>query len=67
MIIHMWKCIYVVGINFEFILENVGRTIQLVFQRAESAKVIYIHIVGKNSVIIKNKGYIHYIDCNVTS
>ena len=42
------------------------KKIKLVFQRSQSEKVIQRKLVGKNGVIIKNKGDIHYIDCNVT-
>ena len=36
------------------------------FRRAQSEKDRQINIVGNNGVIIKNKGDIHYVDCNVT-
>ena len=58
--------IAVVGMDFEDILSNGGRAINLVFQRYQSSKVIQRNIVGNNGVIIKNKGEINYVDCNVT-
>ena len=36
------------------------------FQRSQIYKVRQRKLVGKNGVIIKNKGDIHYVDCNVT-
>ena len=56
----------VVGVDFEDSLDNCGREIKLVFQRAQSSKVRQRNIVGKNDVIIKRKGDIHCVDCNIT-
>ena len=58
--------IYAVGMDFEDSIENGGRSINLFFQRSQSDKVRQRNLVGKNGVIIKNKGYIHYFDCYVT-
>ena len=58
--------IYVVGVDFQDILENGGRAIKLVFQISKSAKVRHRKLVAENGVIIKNKWDIHYVDCNIT-
>ena len=56
----------VVGVCFEGSLDNGGRTINIVFQRAQSDKVRQKNIIGKNSVIFKKKVDIHDVDCSVT-
>ena len=57
---------YVVGVDFQDILENGGRSIKLVFQISKSAKVRQRNLVGINGVIIENKGDTNYVYCNVT-
>ena len=47
--------IAVVGVAFEYSLDNGGREIKIAFQRDESSKVRQINLVGKNDVIIKIK------------
>ena len=58
--------IVVVGMDSEYSLENCVYDINIYFQRSQSEKVRQRKIVGKNGVIIKKKGEIHYVDCNVT-
>ena len=58
--------IYVVGVDFEDILENGGRAIKLVFQISKGAKVIQGKLAGKNSFIIENKWDTNYVYCNLT-
>ena len=57
--------IALVGMDFEDRLENGSRAIEL-FLISQSKKVRQRKLVGKNGVIIKNKGDIHYVDCNIT-
>ena len=51
---------------FESSLEYCGRSINLVFQRAQSARIRQRKIVCENGIIIKNKVDIHYVDYNIT-
>ena len=45
----------IVGMDFESILENGGRSINIVLQRNQSAKVRHRKLVAENGVIIKYK------------
>ena len=56
----------VVGVDFEDSLDNCGKEIKIVFQRAQSAKVRQIKLVVNNGVIIENKGEVYYVAFNIT-
>ena len=56
----------VVGIDFEYILENSVISIKLLFQNVQSARDRHRNPIGKNVVIIKKKGDVHYVFFNVT-
>ena len=57
--------IAVVGCAFDNTLENGAVGVKIVFQRAQSAKVAKRQ-VSKNGIVIRKKGDIFYVDCNVT-
>ena len=58
--------IAVVGIGFQDTLENGGEGVKILFQRAQSAKVAQRLARNKNGDILRRKGDVYWVDCNVT-
>ena len=58
--------IAVVGMAFEDSLENGGVALKMLFHRAQSAKVAQRLTKNKKGEILRKKGDVYFVDCNVT-
>jgi hypothetical protein len=58
--------IAVVAMAFEDSLENGGPAVKILFNRSQSAKVAQRLTKNKNGAKLREKGYIYFVDCNIT-